>query len=241
MIMFGRKKKTELLRVTPQQLRHIAFIMDGNGRWAKKRGLPREAGHVKGAENFRRVVTHCRDIGIQNVTVYAFSTENWSRPEKEVNALMRLLTTYFEEALRDAEKNQIRYVLIGDLSVLHEELRSLAEQVMERTKEMPLTLNIALNYGGRDEIVRACNLLIGEGKTSVTKEEMTEKMYTVHSGDPDLIVRTGGECRLSNFLLWQAAYAEFYFCDTLWPDLDDRDIDAAVLDFLNRHRRFGGV
>ena len=220
---------------------HIAIIMDGNGRWATKRGLPRESGHVRGVENFRRVVTHCRDVGISVVTVYAFSTENWSRPAHEVNAIMQLLDRYFDEAMRDAEKNGIKYCFIGDISVLKSELRQKAERLRALTADYPLTLNIALNYGGRDEITRACNRLIAAGKTSVTEADLACAMDTAESGDPDFIVRTGGDTRISNFLLWQSAYAEFYFTKTLWPDLSEEELDRAILDFLGRHRRFGGV
>jgi undecaprenyl diphosphate synthase len=240
-MLWRKKKKESLLRVSPQQLRHIAFIMDGNGRWATKRGLPRESGHVRGVENFRRVVTHCRDVGISVVTVYAFSTENWSRPEREVNAIMNLLDRYFDEAARDAELNRIRYRFIGDISVLRAELREKAERLKELTAEYPLTLNIALNYGGRDEITRACNRLLAAGKSAVTEADLAAAMDTAQTGDPDFIVRTGGDTRISNFLLWQSAYAEFYFTKTLWPDLSEEELDQAILDFLGRHRRFGGV
>lgn len=240
--MFGRKKKpNELLRVSPQQLRHIAFIMDGNGRWAKKRGMPREYGHLQGVKKFRDIISHCRDVGINVITVYAFSTENWARPQGEVNAIMRLLGDHFDEGLRDAEKNGIAYHFPGDLSAFTEELREKALRLEKATAHMPLKLNIAINYGGRDEITRAVNRLLEEGKTSVTKEDISSRLDTAAFPDPDLVVRTGGDLRISNFLLWQSAYAEYYFTKTLWPDLSNEELDDAIRDFLGRHRRFGGV
>ena len=209
-------------------LRHIAFIMDGNGRWAKKRGLPRSAGHVAGAKKFREIINYCGDIGIECVTVYAFSTENWSRPEDEVRSIT-------------ADKYDIRMRFLGDISCLGEELERRANALVERTKNNRLQLNIALNYGGRAEIVRAFNRLAEEGKTNITEADISGALYTAGLPDPDLIVRTGGEMRLSNFLLWQSAYAEYYATDVLWPDMTPRDVDLAVEEFNKRKRRFGGV
>ncbi|MBQ2766985.1 MAG: di-trans,poly-cis-decaprenylcistransferase [Clostridia bacterium] len=223
------------------RLRHIAFIMDGNGRWAQKRMMPREYGHKVGAATFKKVVRHCGDIGIKTVTVYAFSTENWSRPPREVNAILRLLEEYLDKCENDREAQDIRYRFIGDQSVLPEGLRRRIEHIERTSADRELTLNIALNYGARDELVHAVNRLIAEGKQSVTAEDISGALYTADSPDPDLIVRTGGELRLSNFLLWQAAYAELYFTDVLWPDLSDQDVDAAVRHFYARQRRFGGV
>jgi undecaprenyl diphosphate synthase len=215
--------------------------MDGNGRWAKKRGLPREYGHVKGAENFQRVVRHCGDIGINTVTVYAFSTENWNRPENEVAQLMKLLLEYIDSAIRELEENKIRFIFLGDKQRLSPELRESMEKLEKLSEKYSLTLNIALNYGGRAEIVHACNALIKDGKTEVNEQDITSHLYTKQSPDPDLVVRTGGDFRISNFLLWQAAYSEFYFSDKLWPDLTPEDIDEIVTQFYTRKRRFGGV
>ena len=184
---------------------------------------------------------YCGNIGIKTVTVYAFSTENWSRPQREVEAILRLLNEYLDACEHDREAQDIRYRFIGDRSVLPADLQARIERVERVSAGRVLTLNIALNYGGRDEIVHACNTLIAAGKTSVTAEDISSAIYTADSPDPDLIVRTGGELRLSNFLLWQAAYAELYFTDVLWPDLSPADIDEAVRHFYARQRRYGGV
>ena len=222
-------------------IKHIAFIMDGNGRWAKKRGMPREYGHVKGAENFQRVVRHCGDIGIDTVTVYAFSTENWNRPENEVAQLMKLLLQYIESAIRELDENKIRFIFLGNKERLSPELRERMNELEMLSEKYSLTLNIALNYGGRDEIVHACNTLIKEGREEITERDISSHLYTKASPDPDLVVRTGGDLRISNFLLWQSAYAEYYFTKTLWPDLSDKEIDSIVSEFCSRHRRFGGL
>jgi len=235
------KKKSKVAVNADKKLSHIAFIMDGNGRWAKKRGMPREYGHVKGAENFQRVVRHCGDIGINTVTVYAFSTENWNRPENEVAQLMKLLYQYIDSAVRELEKNEIRFIFLGGKEKLSPELRERMEELERLSEKYSLTLNIALNYGGRDEIVHACNSLIKEGKTEVTEQDISSHLYTKQSPDPDLVVRTGGDFRISNFLLWQSAYAEYYFTKTLWPDPDSKALDAIVENFCTRHRRFGGL
>lgn len=220
---------------------HIGIIMDGNGRWAQNRGLPRAAGHKEGAEVFNRITKYCKKIGIKYVTYYAFSTENWKRPEKEVNEIMRLLDSYIKEAKEDNEKNRIRYIFLGDKSRLSDDLRQKCEYLEELTKDNRLTLNIALNYGGRDEIVHAVNTLISKGADHVTEDDISRCLYTSASPDPDLIVRPSGEYRLSNFLLWQSAYSELYFTDCLWPDFDEAQLQLAVIDFSNRSRRFGGV
>ncbi|MBO5649356.1 MAG: di-trans,poly-cis-decaprenylcistransferase [Clostridia bacterium] len=224
-----------------ERLQHIAFIMDGNGRWAKKRGMPREYGHAVGAKTFERVTRFCGDIGISTVTVYAFSTENWRRPQHEVRAIMKIFGEYLNTARKKADENRVHVVFIGDMSIFPENIREQMRTVDVETAQYPTTLNIAVNYGGRDEIVHAVNALLDEGKTHVTEEEISSRLYTAHSPMPDLIVRTGGELRLSNFLLWQSAYAEFYFCDTLWPDMGEAEIRAAVESFYQRKRRFGGV
>ena len=223
------------------KLAHVAFIMDGNGRWAKKRGLPREAGHVRGAENFRRVINFCHDIGIRTVTFYAFSTENWSRPQKEVDGIMGILEEFLDEELVKMQERNVRVVFLGDKTPLRPSLREKAERIEALTKDMYYRLNIALNYGGRDEIVRACNTCLASGKSEITEEDFRAALYTAASPDPDLIVRTGGDYRISNFLLWQSAYAEYYFTKTLWPDLTEEEILAALADFCGRHRRFGGL
>ena len=238
-MIFAKKKTAE--KSEGARPSHIAFIMDGNGRWAKKRGMPREYGHIKGAEKFKEVVRHCGDIGINTVTVYAFSTENWQRPENEVSALMKLLSQYIEGAQSELSENKIRFIFLGDKSALPEDLRIKAESLERASKDYTLTLNIALNYGGRAELVHAFNSLIKEGKTEITEKDISSHLYTKDSPDPDLIVRTGGDYRISNFLLYQAAYAELCFTKTLWPDLTNREIDEIVEDFSSRHRRFGGL
>ncbi len=246
--MFFKKKQTgqdiqsaDMRKVVQDTgLSHIAFIMDGNGRWATGRGLPREAGHSVGVKTFKKTVTLCRDYGIQTVTTYAFSTENWKRPENEIREIMRLLDTYIKEARDDNEKNRIRYIFLGDKAGLDPRIQEKCTFLEDLTHDNPLTLNIALNYGGRSEITQACNALIAKGK-AVTEEELSSQLYTRESPDPDLIVRTGGEYRLSNFLLWQAAYAELYFTECLWPDFDETELRRAILEFSGRKRRFGGV
>lgn len=222
-------------------LSHIAFIMDGNGRWATRRGLPREAGHRQGAKVFRDTVSLCRDWGIETVTAYAFSTENWKRPKNEVSEIMRLLDSYISEAEDDNEKNKIRYVFLGDKSRLEAGLREKCEYLEKISRENHLTLNIALNYGGRDEILHAVNSLIDEGRRDITEADISSHLYTAESPDPDLIVRTSGEYRISNFLLWQSAYSEYYFAECMWPELDEKELQRAIIDFSKRGRRFGNV
>lgn len=221
--------------------RHIAFIMDGNGRWAKKRGLPRELGHKAGSETFKKICIYCCDIGFDAVTVYAFSTENWKRPRREVDAIMALLDSFLDELKRDHALYHNRFRFIGDLSVLTPSLREKIAHVESLNAEHTQILNIALNYGGRAELVHAFNTLAAEGTRSITEEDISKCLYTAESGDPDMIVRTGGDLRVSNFLLWQAAYAELFFTDQLWPDLTCADIDDIIREFTRRKRRFGGV
>ncbi len=222
------------------RLTHIAFIMDGNGRWAKMRGQKREYGHREGSEAFKRVISYCGEIGIKVVTVYAFSTENWKRPKSEVDAIMKLLNTYLSNCERELAEKGVRFRMIGDKSALSPALVKKIERVEKATENNPLLLNFALNYGGRAEIVHAVNRLIKE-KQTVTEQDISDAIYTFDCPDPDLIVRTGGDIRISNFLIWQAAYSELYFTDTLWPDMSDADIDAAVKEFYGRQRRYGGV
>lgn len=224
-----------------EHLQHIAFIMDGNGRWAERRGMPRRFGHRYGAEAFKRVVQYCGDIGIKYVTVYAFSTENWSRPEKEVKSIMKLLDKYLDECEKTLSEYSIRMKFIGDISKLDQSLMLKARRLEEESKDNKLTLCLAINYGGKDEIVNACNKLISSGKSNITADDIASELYTAGVPDPDLIVRTAGEMRLSNFLMWQSAYSEFYFTDTLWPDMTSEDIDKAVEVFYTRQRRYGKV
>ena len=224
-----------------EKFRHIAFIMDGNGRWAKQRGMPREFGHKAGAATFRKICAYCCDVGFQAVTVYAFSTENWKRPEKEVNAIMDLLDRYLDELKESHAELRSRIKFIGDLSVLTPELQAKIADVETLNPQFEQVLNIALNYGGRQELTHAFEALASQGKTTVTEEDISGAVYTSHCGDPDMIVRTGGDLRISNFLLWQAAYAELYFTDKLWPDLTPDDVDDIVREFYRRQRRYGGV
>ena len=244
--MFGKKKihySDEDIRklVKDSSLRHIAFIMDGNGRWATSRSLPREAGHVKGAAAFKNVVHICDDFGIETLTVYAFSTENWKRPEREINAIMDLLESNISEAVRDDKKNNTKYRFLGDKNALGEKFAKRCTELEKLTENNRLLLNIALNYGSRAEITNAVNRLIAEGKKSVTEDDISSALYTAHCPDPDLIVRSAGEFRLSNFLLWQAAYSEIYVTDTLWPDFDRNEVAKAIVDFSKRKRNFGAA
>ena len=222
-------------------LKHIAFIMDGNGRWAKSRGQIREFGHKEGALTFRKIVRYCSKIGIRHVTVYAFSTENWKRSKNEVSALMTIFSSYVEEAFGKVIEDDMRVVFCGDKSAFPKKMARRMEELEELSKDCSQVLNVALNYGSRAEIVHAVNELIASGKKEVTEEDISHNLYTKYSPDPDLIVRTAGEQRLSNFLLWQAAYSEFYYTDTLWPDMNEEEVNKAVLAFAGRTRRFGAV
>jgi len=223
------------------KIKHIAFIMDGNGRWAERRGMPREMGHKYGAEAMQRVLRRCADHGIEAATFYAFSTENWKRSKKEVDSLMNLLNNYLDKVAKDITNNDIRYIFIGDVSVLKEELQRKIKRVERESENKRFIVNIALNYGARSELANAFNKLAAEGKQSISEADIDAALYTCESPSLDLIVRSAGELRLSNFLLWQAAYAELYFTDTLWPDMDASDVDRAVEAFMKRKRRFGGV
>ena len=229
----------ELVRASG--LRHVAFIMDGNGRWATRRSLPREAGHIRGGSAMRDTMHRCDDFGIACVTVYAFSTENWKRPKREIDAIMDLLDQYIAEGKRDNVKNNAKYRFIGDIDALGEDVVRRCRELEEITKDNRLLFNVALNYGSRAEIVRAVNKLISEGKTNVTEDDVSNSLYTAGIPDPDLIIRTAGEYRLSNFLMWQAAYSEIYITDTLWPDFDRDALVRAICDFSKRKRNFGAV
>lgn len=224
-------------------VKHIAFIMDGNGRWAKKRGLPREYGHRKGAETFRMVMKYCGELGIEATTFYVFSTENWKRPKPEVDAIMKLLDEYLDECKETITKKDdgIRFVFIGDKSIFTPSIREKMLEIESLTEDKPKIVNLAINYGGRDELVYAFNTLISDGKRNINEDDISNAIYTKDSPPLDMIVRTGGDIRISNFLLWQAAYAELYFTDTLWPDFSKKEIDQVINEFNHRNRRFGGV
>ena len=243
--MLFRKKKTAAPRVLPK---HIAIVMDVNGRWAKRRGLPRQAGHKVGAEAFRTIANYAKSIGLSYLTVYAFSTENWKRSDEEVGAIMELLERYLREAIADMDKNRVRFCFFGDLSRLSPELREEARIAAERSaKYEGVQVNFCLNYGGRGEILRAAQRFAaqcaaGEAKPEeLTEQRFSELMYSAGIPDPELVIRPGGELRISNFLLWQSAYAEYYFTDVLWPDFGPKDLDLAIDAFNHRNRRFGGA
>ena len=232
--------------------RHVAIILDGNGRWAKKRMLPRNAGHAAGSKNVEKICAAAWDMGIEYVTMYAFSTENWSRPQDEVKFIMNLPVEFFNKYVPELDKNNVRILTIGDNSRLPKETLDALEKAVEQTKHNSgLVLNFALNYGGRAEIVSAVQAIAKEveaGKLSleaidedlIAKHLMTDKLPYLYR-DPDLIIRTSGELRLSNFLPWQSAYSEFYFTDVFWPDFDQKGLRQAISDYNKRHRRFGGV
>ena len=231
----------------PAPPRHIAIIMDGNGRWAKKRGLPRTAGHSAGAEAFRRIANYCRSLGVEYLTVYAFSTENWKRSQEEVGGIMLLLRKYLEEALLDMEKNRVRFRFFGDLSRLSPQLQKLCHDAENRSVAYDVQVNFCLNYGGRDEILRAARRFAADCAEGRRKpEELTEGLFSSYLDsagipDPELIIRPSGEMRTSNFLLWQSAYSEYVFMDVLWPDFGPEDLDKAIAEYHRRNRRFGGV
>ncbi len=227
---------------------HIAIIMDGNGRWAKKRGLPRTAGHSAGAEAFRRIANYCRTLGVKYLTVYAFSTENWKRSQEEIGGIMRLLSAYLKEALRDMEKNGVRFRFFGDLSRLSPQLRKLCLDAQERSSEYhDVQVNFCLNYGGRDEIVRAVKAVATEIQAgALDVQDITEDLIAQHLDsagvpDPELVIRPSGELRTSNFLPWQTVYSEFVFMNVLWPDFGPDDLNAAIEEYRRRTRRFGGA
>lgn len=222
-------------------LRHIAFIMDGNGRWAKQRGKKRSFGHTEGAKAFERAVEYCCKVGVEAVTVYAFSTENWKRPEEEVAKIMSLLEKYIDRLLSRLSEYNIRVKFIGDREPLSERLKIKMSKAEESTKERKTLLNIALNYGSRAEITDAINRLIASGKERVTEDDISDALYTAGVPDPDLVIRTAGEERLSNFLMWQAAYSELYFTDVLWPDISESDVEKAINSYYKRTRRYGGL
>ena len=247
MALFGKKPKqpevSEL--ILPK---HVGIIMDGNGRWAKKRGLPRKAGHTEGARTFRKITRYCSEVGIKYLTVYAFSTENWRRPEDEVGALMKLFKSYLEEAISDFKDDDIVVRFIGDKSGFSPELQALMDENEECSRDRDgMVLNIAMNYGSRDEIVRAVKRIasdVKDGKISeedITEQMVSDNLYTAGQPDPDLIIRPSGEYRISNFMLWQSAYTEFVIMNKLWPDFQKSDLDEALRIYAQRNRRYGGV
>ncbi len=250
MAWFRKKQASLTIDQLPAELmpKHIGFIMDGNGRWAKKRGMPRRMGHVSGAQVFRKIVKACEARGIQSATFYAFSTENWKRPQEEVDAIMNLLRDYLKESLSDFKAENIRTKFIGDRAPLAPDILALMEEAeAETAHKTGLTLNIALNYGGRHELVGAIRTLAervkaGELSTEAIDEQcISDALDTAGQPDPDLIIRPSGEYRTSNFLLWQSAYAEYVFMDVLWPDFTAAHLDEAILQYAGRNRRFGGV
>ncbi len=243
-MLFKRKDKNIADRLLPT---HIAIIMDGNGRWAKKRSLPRSAGHSAGSKNFKDIARYSNKIGLKYLTVYAFSTENWKRPKQEVDNIMNILRDYLRDAKNFKDEN-IKVKFIGDIAALPEDIIYLIKDAEENSKDATgLHLNIALNYGGRDELVHAFRQIgekikAGEIEPSALTEELiADNLYTAGQPDPDFIIRPSGEFRLSNYLIWQSAYAEFWFSDVLWPDFKERHLEEAIADFNKRNRRFGGV
>jgi undecaprenyl diphosphate synthase len=224
--------------------RHVAIIMDGNGRWARQRGLPRAAGHRAGSENIRRVLERFADHGVQYVTLYAFSTENWSRPQKEVQALIRLLGRFIRRELENLHRNGVQLRLLGHLETLPPRLQREVHRAIDLTRENErLTLNLCFSYGGRDDIVGAVRRIVEAG---IPADEVTEEVISAHlstggTPDPDLVIRTAGDQRISNFLTWQCTYAELYFTDTYWPDFGREDIDLALAEYGRRKRKFGGL
>ena len=234
-----KKKKTEE-RVLPT---HIAIIMDGNGRWAKKRALPRTAGHAAGSKNFKDIARYCNKIGLKYLTVYAFSTENWKRPKEEVENIMKIFKEYLEDAKNFKDEN-IKVQFIGDRTVLDPEIQRLMKESEDASCDATgLHLNIAINYGGRDEIVTAVKQIVKSGVDidAIDEQLVSENLYTSGQPDPDFIIRPSGEYRSSNYLIWQSAYSEYWFSDILWPDFKPKDLEKAIEDFNRRNRRFGGV
>lgn len=252
MAIFGigkSQKDTELTDISQIELpKHVGIIMDGNGRWAKKRGLPRSAGHKAGANNFRTITRYCSDIGIKYLTVYAFSTENWKRPPEEVSALMSLFKSYLNEALTDFKDDSIVVKFIGDKTGFNKELQELIRENEEESANRDgMVLNIAMNYGSRAEITMAVKKIAEKVKSGeispedITEQLISDSLYTAFQPDPDLVIRPSGEYRISNFLLWQSAYTEYVIMDKLWPDFTKEDMNRALLEFANRNRRYGGV
>lgn len=232
----------------PKLPQHVAVIMDGNGRWAKQRGLPRIEGHRRGANTLKEMLRYCKNLGIKTLTAYAFSTENWSRPTGEVNFLMSLFERLLQKELREMEQEEVCINFIGDITPLPKSLQQEMQRSMERTKNnQGVFFNVAINYGSRHEMTNACRAIaqkIEQGELSpeaINEDVISQHLYTSASSDPDLLIRTSGEMRLSNFMLWQLAYTEIYVTDTLWPDFDRQQFDRALASFQQRDRRFGKV
>ena len=246
MAVFGKSKKAAGELDKSNLPRHIAIILDGNGRWAQKRGLPRTAGHAAGAEQFRTIANYCKAIGVEYLTVYAFSTENWKRPEGEVKAIMGLMDKYLHEAISIMVRDQNRLRVFGDTSVLSPELQKLIEETNELSTQIEgFQANLCINYGGRDEIVRAAMRYAEDYKAGkvgeIDEAAFSNYMFSAGIPDPDLVIRPGGELRLSNFLMWESAYSELIFTDVLWPDFTKAHLAEAIEDYRKRDRRFGGV
>lgn len=248
-MFFIKKKKNQTIEVDYNNLpKHIGIIMDGNGRWAKKRGLPRSMGHAEGAKVLEKITRFAGDIGIRYITYYAFSTENWKRPSNEVDALMRLMVDYLDDYKRLLGGEDIRIRIIGKKDGLSDEILNKISIVEENTKHnSKITMNIAVNYGGREDIVNAFKTIAEKVKKGelepedITENLVSDNLYTSFMPDPDLIIRPSGELRLSNFLIWQSAYSEFWFSDINWPDFTKDDFLKAISDFQKRNRRYGGV
>lgn len=247
MALFDKKSKSADL-VLPEKLpEHVGFIMDGNGRWAKKRALPRSFGHREGAKNFKKIVRYCKDIGLKNISFYAFSTENWQRPKEEVDTIMDLFRDYIVDVRNHLSENT-KMIFLGDKSVFDDDLREKMIKLEEDTAHYTeMTLMMAVNYGGRDELANAARILArravnGEiNPDEITEDSIADCLYTKGIPDVDLVIRPSGELRLSNYLIWQCAYAEYYFTDILWPDFSSKELDKALIEYANRGRRFGGV
>ncbi len=245
-MMFRKKKSPEIdLTNLPK---HVAFIMDGNGRWAKRRGLPRLVGHNAGTETLKKIVMESKKIGLENISFYAFSTENWKRPEEEVNGLMEILVKFMKSEIDEIHENHIKINILGDIDALPDYAKKVVEEALEITKDnREMNFNIALNYGGRDELVRAAREIAKACSAGdVTLDEIDDKLisnhlYTKGMPDPDLLIRTSGEQRLSNFMLWQVAYSEFVFDKGYWPDFNEEKLRNALYQYQNRNRRYGAV
>ena len=244
-MIFLKKKKPHIDGNLPK---HIGIIMDGNGRWAKRRGLPRSAGHAAGAENFKKIVTFCGEIGIAYLTVYAFSTENWNRPDAEVEEIMKLMDVYLDRSYAELRGKNVKVRIIGERDMLSDALNKKITALEKHTENNTgLVLNIALSYGGRQEIAyaaRECAKMVRDGKISpddIDEKMISEHIYTAHQPDPDLIIRPSGEKRLSNFMIWQAAYSEFWYSDIMWPAFKEKYLIEAIREYQNRNRRFGAL
>lgn len=241
MLLFGRTKEKENLNLIIP--RHIAIIMDGNGRWAQKRSLPRTAGHSVGAENIRKILKECKRLGVSYLTVYAFSTENWKRSKEEVDTIMGLLIKFMREAADRSSEEEYRVRVFGDFEPLSDELKEIIEEAVKKSENNEkFNLNICINYGGRNEVTEAVRRIVSDGINAeeIDEDAITSRLYSEGVPDPDLIIRSGGEVRVSNFLMWQSVYSELYFTDVLWPDFNEKELHKAIEEFGKRSRRFGG-